>query len=80
MQETDGREGGRSWSGGTGLPQGGTESPEQDVEDGGCGTGPVMEEGPETLGNGQDPLAHRDMGEDVVHQMGRRLGHALGVA
>ena len=32
--------------GGTGLPQGSLEGPEQDVKDGAGGAGPVMEEGP----------------------------------
>jgi hypothetical protein len=39
----------------------------------------AVEEGPETLGNRQHPLAHRDVREDMVHEVGRGLGRALGV-
>ena len=50
------------------------------LEDGAGGPGPVVEEGPQSFGDGEDELAHRDVGEDVVHQVGRGVGHALGVA
>ena len=50
------------------------------MEDGAGGAGPVMKEGPEAFGHGEDELAHRYVGNDVVHQVGRRLGHALGPA
>ena len=80
MQETDSPERGVRWSRGTGLPEGGPESPEQDVEDGAGGAGPVMEEGPEAFGHREDPLAHGHVGKTVVHQVSRGLGHALGVA
>ena len=40
----------------------------------------AMEEGPEAFGDGQHPLAHRDVGKDVIHLVGSGLGHALGVA
>ena len=79
MEEADGSEGGGAWSCWTGLPESGLESPEQDVEDGAGGSGPVVEGGSQTLGDGQDPLAHRDVGKDVVHQVGGRLGHTFGV-
>ncbi len=59
MQKADGSEGGNGWGGGTGLPQGGPKGPEQDMEDGRGGTGPVMEEGPEAFGDREHPLAHR---------------------
>ena len=49
------------------------------MQHGGGGLGPVVEVGPQTLGNGEHKLADRDVGEDVVHQVGRRFGHALGV-
>jgi len=65
---------------GTGLPQGGLKGPEQDVEDGGGGPGAVVKEGPQTFGNRQHELAHRDVGEDMVHHMGGCLGHAPGSA
>ncbi len=39
-----------------------------------------MEEGAEALGDREDPLADRHVGEDMVHQVGGGLGHALGVA
>ncbi len=55
------------------------ESPEQDVEDGAGGLGPVVEEGPEAFGDREDELANRYVGEDVVHQVSGGLGHALGV-
>jgi hypothetical protein len=80
MEEAGGPEGGGSRSRGTGLPEGGLEGPEQDVKDGAGGPGPVVEVGPQTLGNGEDELAHRHVGNDVVHQVSRRLGHALGPA
>jgi hypothetical protein len=54
--------------------------PKENVKDGAGGSGPVMEEGPEAFGDGQHPLAHRDVGKDVIHQVGSGLGHALGVA
>ncbi len=69
MQKADGPERGVGWCGGTGLPQGGLESPQQDVE-----------EGPQPLGDGEHELAHRHVGNDVINEVGRRLGHALGVA
>jgi len=50
------------------------------MKDGAGGSGPVMEEGPETFGHGEDPLAHGHVGNDVVHQVSRGLGHALGAA
>jgi hypothetical protein len=80
MEEADGSEGGCSWSGGTGLPESGLEGPKENVKDDAGGSGPVMEEGPEAFGDGQHPLAHRDVGKDVIHQVGSGLGHALGVA
>jgi len=80
MQEADRAHGGRCRSGGAGLPEGGLEGPEEDVKDGAGGPGSVMEEGAEAFGNGEDELAHRHVGNDVVHQVGGRLGHALGAA
>jgi hypothetical protein len=80
MQEADGAHGGGLWSRWTGLPQGGVEGPEENMQHGAGGAGPVMEEGPETFGHGKDPLADGHMGNDVVHQVSRGLGHALGVA
>jgi hypothetical protein len=80
MEEADGPEGSGWWSRGTGLPQGSLESPKQDVKDGASGPGLVMEERPEAFGHGEDPLADGHVGNDVVHQVSRRLGHALGVA
>jgi hypothetical protein len=53
VQETDRAHGYGSRSRGTGLPQGGPEGPEEDVEDGAGGSGPVVEEGPETFGHGR---------------------------
>jgi len=79
VQEADRAHGGGSWSRGAGLPEGGLEGPDQEVEDGGSGLGPEVEEGPEAFGDGEHELAHRDVGEDVVHQVGRGLGRALGV-
>jgi len=54
--------------------------PEQDVQHGAGGPGPVVEEGPKAFGDGEDELTNRHVGEDVIHQVGCRLGHALGVA
>ena len=76
VQEADGPVGGGAWGGGRGgLPQGGLESPEEDVEDGAGGPGPVVEEGFEALGDREHELAHRD----VVGEVGGGLGQALGV-
>ena len=61
------------------LSEGGLEGPEEDVEDGRGGSGAVVEEGPEPPGDGNHELVHRDVGEDMVHQMGSRLGHAAGI-
>jgi hypothetical protein len=80
VEEAHGTEGGGGWSGGTGLPEGGSESPEEDMQDGAGGPGPVVEEGSEAFGHGEHELADRDVGEDVVRQVGRGLGHAFGVA
>ncbi len=49
------------------------------MQDGAGGPGPVMEEGPEAFGDGQDPLTDGYVGDDVVHQVSRRPGHPLGV-
>jgi hypothetical protein len=80
VQKADGPERCMGWCGGRGLPQGGLEGPEQNVKDGAGGAGPVVEKGSEALGHGEDELAHRDMGKDMVHEVGGGLGHALGVA
>jgi hypothetical protein len=69
-----------SWSRGTGLPQGGLEGAEEDVKHGAAGPGPVVEVRPQTLGNGENPLADWHVGNDVVHQVGRCSSHALGTA
>ena len=62
MEEAHGPERGIRWSRGTGLPQGGPKGPEQDVEDGAGGPGPVVEKRPKPFGHGEDELAHRHMG------------------
>jgi hypothetical protein len=80
MQETDRAHSCGSRSRWTGLPQGSLEGPEEDVQDGAGGPGPVVKEGPEALGDREYELADRDVGKDVVHQVGRGLGHALGPA
>ena len=79
VQETHRADGGGGWSRGTGLPQRGLESPEQDVKDGAGGSRAVVEEGPEAFGEGEHDLADGYVGNDVLDQVGRRLGHALGV-
>ena len=76
VEEAHRAKGGRSRSRGAGLPHGGLEGPQEDVEDGAGGPGPVVEEGAQTLGNGEYPLVDGHVGEDVVHQVGRGLGHA----
>ena len=78
VEKAHGSEGGGSWSGGTGLPESGLEGPKENMKDGAGGPRPVMEEGPEAFGYGQNPLAHRHVGNDVVDQVSRGLGHALG--
>ena len=80
MQETDRAHRGRGRGCGTGFSQGSVEGPEQDVKDGRGGLGPVVEEGPKAFGDGEDELADGHMGDDVVHQVSRRLGHTLGPA
>jgi len=80
MHEAHGAHGGGLWSRWTCLSQGRLEGPEQDVEDGAGGPGAVMKEGPEAFGHGKHNLADRYVGEDVVHQVGCGLGHALGPA
>ena len=78
MQETHGPYRCRGRRRGAGFLQGGLERPEEDVQHGGGGLGPVVEVGPQTLGNGEDELADRDVGEDVVHHVGGGLGHVAG--
>jgi hypothetical protein len=39
------------------------------VKDGAGGAGPVMKEGPEAFGHGENELAHRYVRNDVVHQV-----------
>ena len=56
------------------------EGSEQDMEDGAGGTGSVVEEGSQAFGHGEDELEDGYVGKDVVYQVGRGLGHALGVA
>ena len=80
VQEAHGPERGAGRGAGTGLPQGSLEGSEEDVEDGAGGPGSVMEEGPETFGHGEDELAHGYVGKNMVHQVRRGLGHALGAA
>jgi hypothetical protein len=53
---------------------------EEYVEDGRGGPAPVMEEGPGAFGHREDSLAHGHVGKNVVHQVIRGLGHALGTA
>ena len=80
MEKAHGSEGGIGWGSGTGLSQGGLKGPEEDVQHGGGGPGPVVEVGSQTLGEGEHKLSHRDVGEDVVHHMGGGLGHVAGPA
>ena len=56
------------------------EGPEEDVKDGAGGPGPVVKKGPQTLGHGENPLADGHVGNDVIHQVSRRLGHTFGIA
>jgi hypothetical protein len=64
---------------GAGFFEGSRQGSKQDMKDGAGGSGPVMKVGAQALGNGQNPLAHRHVGKDVIHQVSRRLSHALGV-
>jgi hypothetical protein len=80
MQEAHGADGGRIWSGGAGLPEGGLKSPEQDVQHGRGGPGPVVQEGPQAFGDREHPLAHGHVREDVIHHVGGGLGHVAGSA
>ena len=78
MEEADSPEAGGGRCGGTGFSQGCPESPEEDVKDGAGGPGPMVEKRPKAFRHGEDELAHRHVGNDVVHQVGRRLGHVAG--
>jgi hypothetical protein len=40
----------------------------------------MVEEIAQALGQGQDPLPHRDLRKHMVHEMSGRLRHAPGVA
>jgi hypothetical protein len=80
VQETHGSHRGRGRRRGARHSQGSLEGPEEDVEDGGGGLGAVVEEGPQALGDRKHELADRDVGEDMVHHMGGRLGHVAGSA
>ncbi len=80
MEEADRAQRGRCRCGGTGLPEGGLEGSKQDVQDRCGGPGSVVEVRPQTFWNGEDELAHGHVGNDVIHQVGRGLGHAFGVA
>ena len=80
MEEADGCKRRGIRCGRTGLPQDGLKGPEEDMEDSAGGPGPAVEEGPQALGDREHDLAHRDVGEDMVHQVDCGLGHALGVA
>jgi hypothetical protein len=80
MQEAGDRKRCGRWSSGARLPQGGLKGPEEDMEHSGSGPGPVVEEGPKTLGDREHKLSYRDVGEDVVGHMGSGLCHAAGPA
>jgi hypothetical protein len=79
MEKAHSAHGRGSWGGGAGLSEGSPQGPEEDVEDGRGGSVAVVEEGSKTLGYGEHHLAHRHVGNDVVHQVSGSLGHALGV-
>jgi len=78
MQETHGSYRGRGRRRGAGFLQGGMERPEEDVQHGGGGLGPVVEVGPQALGNREHELADRHVGEHRVHQGSSGLGHVAG--
>jgi hypothetical protein len=80
VEETHGAERGLRWCARAGLSEGSAQGPEQDVKDGAGGPGPVVEEGAQTFGNREYELADGDVGNHVIHQAGRRLGHAFGRA
>jgi hypothetical protein len=65
---------------GQALSQGGLKGPEEDVQHGTGGPGPVVEVGSQTLGEGEHKLSHRYVWEDMVHHMGGGLGHVAGPA
>lgn len=50
--------------------------PNERLGNGAGGPGPLMEQGPETFGHGEDRLADGRVGKDVVHQACRGLGPA----
>ena len=65
---------------GAGFFESSRQGPKQDMKDGAGGLGSVMKVGAQTFGNREHHLAHRHVGNDVVHQVGCGLGHALGPA
>jgi hypothetical protein len=61
-------------------PQGPADGAKEDPEDGAGDLRIVMDLGAEAFGNGEDPLAHGQVRQDVVGEVGGQLGHGPGVA
>jgi hypothetical protein len=79
MEKAHGAHGGGLRSRWAGFFEGSRQGPKEDVKDSAGGPGSVMEVGSQALGDGQNPLSHRHVGKDMVHQVRSRFGHALGV-
>jgi len=80
VEEADAAERGtvvRSWAG---AAERRADGPEEDPQDGACGVGVVVQEGPQPFWKAEHPLAHGQMGKHVVSEMRGDLGHAPCVA
>ena len=53
---------------------------EEDAQGGIEGLAVMLKVVAQALWKRQDPLAHRQRGQDVVHEVGRALGHSPGIA
>ena len=80
MEEGDGPEPGTPVCAGARAAQGGADRAQEDLEDGAGEVRVALKEGAEPLGQGQHPLAHREMRQDVVGHVGGDLCHATAVA
>ena len=80
MQEGDGAELGVGGRAGTGGAERRADGAEEDPQDGAGDVRVVVEVGAQALGQGQHPLAHGQVGQDVVGEVGGHLRHTPGVA
>jgi len=62
------------------LAQGGVQGAHENAQDAAKQLWIALQEVTDALGDGQDPLAHGNPGDYVVHQVGCGLYHSTGVA